>query len=206
MDAVDEDLNQVCGTEIEILSQILDEQLVGLCIEAGHSDVEVVVVVHEACLGALGGRGTIARKLLKEVLGERRLCPDGLVKAPVKRDRFGCSDCRHDSCCADGLVIDLDRLRESGEGRYKADHDGAEDTCHVEHADDTMRPWAIARRRDSARRALMSALCRPIEVLSSTCVRYSKRDPRFPKYPPIPVRACAAYDHARLESRDSPTS
>ena len=179
MDAVDEDLNQVCGAEIEILSQVLDEQLVGLCIEAGHADVEVVVVVHEACLGALGGGRAVARKLLKEVLGERRLCPDGLVETPVERDRFGCSHRRHDSCCADGLVIDLDRLRESGEGRYKADHDGAEDTCHVEHADDTMRPWAIARRRDSARRALMSALCRPIEVLSSTCVSTRSATPGF---------------------------
>ena len=204
--AVDEDLHQVGRAEIEVLSQILDQQLVGLCIEAGHADVEVVVVVDEAGLGALGRRGAVARKLLKEVVGGRRLCPDGLVETPVERDRLGDPDRRHDSCCADGLVIDLDRLRESGEDRYKADHESAEDTCHVEHADDTMRPWAIARRRDSARRALMSALCRPIEALSSTCVSTRSATPGFRNTHAIPVRACAAYNHARRESRDSPTS
>ena len=65
--AVEKNLHQIRRSELEVLPQVTDQDAARLGIEANDADVQIVLVVEEPHLGALGRRRAVVRLLLQEV-------------------------------------------------------------------------------------------------------------------------------------------
>ena len=86
---VEDELNAVVFVEFVVAAHAVGHQPVGLGVEAAAAQVDILIVVEQAHLSALAGRGSLAGFPLEEIGAGDGLLPDRFVESAVDFGRLG---------------------------------------------------------------------------------------------------------------------